>query len=215
MRQARKPNPERQKKAEQKKAAIAAVVNHPVLQIPPLPHLLVKVMQPATPLLEAKMETNNSNKKPILFGVVGLLLGALLGVGGSVLLKLNQPTSTSAPKKATVIKKPQITGAVVSSSIDKDGKAVNPTDVFSKKEKSIYAVASLKDVSKGTKMEFVRYLNGKYLDSKIGTVDKDNLKYYSFVWNTKDNTKEHLGGVYSVKLYINGNANESVNYIVK
>lgn len=167
------------------------------------------------------METTNelsggSNTKPVVVGIVCLILGALLGAGGYYLIApAKKSAGTTATKTtASAVKNPQITDAFVATSIDKDGKAVNPSNTFNKTEKSVYVVGTLKDVPKGAKIEYVRYLNGKYLDSKIGTVDKDNLRYYSFVWTAKAG-KEHSSGVYNVKLYVNGETSESVNYVIK
>ncbi|MCL5407110.1 MAG: hypothetical protein M1429_01290 [Patescibacteria group bacterium] len=175
------------------------------------------------------MENSNLDKKPpftsiTLLLIVGLI-GLGLGIGGTIAYNYfkaksttastSTPTKTSTPASTTTVKA-QIKEAMAATSIDKDGKAVNPNNSFdSKTDKSIYVVGTLKNVSKGAKIEYVRYLNGKYLDSKIATITNNNLKYYSFIWTSKTAQNEHPTGVYMVKLYLNGDVNEAITYTVK
>lgn len=182
------------------------------------------------------MKTNNTAiKKPLALGVITLIVGIVglaLGIGGTIAyyhfkVKPNATiTTTTAPAKTatpaptttapTPVVKAQIKEAAAATSIDKDGKAINTNDSFNAKtDKSIYVVATLDNVAKGSKIEYVRYLNGKYLDSKIATIAKDNLKYYSFVWTSKTTKNEHPAGIYMVKLYLNGEVNEAITYAVK
>lgn len=160
----------------------------------------------------------NSKSKEAILALVALLAGLALGAGGVFAYNALNPAPTPQPIIKTVqsTDKAEITDAVVATSVDKDGKAVNPTDVFnSKKDTSIYVVGSLKDVPKGAKVEYVRYLNGKYLDSKVGTISKDGERYFSFVWTTKTAANAHPEGIYTVKLYLNGDVNEAVTYAVQ
>jgi hypothetical protein len=170
--------------------------------------------------------SNGFNKKPPAVGIIVLvagLIGLVLGISGTVAYNSFkvQPVSTVVPTSTTTVPststtKAQIKEAVAATSIDKDGKGINPSDSFNAKtDKSIYVIGTLEGVSKGSKIEYVRYLNGKYLDSKIATIAKDNLSYYSFVWTSKTTKNEHPVGVYTVKLYLNGNVNEAITYIIK
>lgn len=173
------------------------------------------------------METNNTAiKKPLNSGILVLIVGLAglaLGIGGMIAYNyfMVKPTTTvtSTPTTAALsapVIKAQIKEAVAATSIDKDGKAINPSDSFNAKmDKSIYVVGTLENVPKGSKIEYVRYLNGKYLDSKIATIAKDGLKYYSFVWASKTTKNEHPTGVYMVKLYLNGDVNEAITYTIK
>lgn len=175
------------------------------------------------------METNYLNRKPLTTGLILLIVGLALGIGGTIAYNhfKTKPTATvtSTPAKTvtstattptTTAVKAQITKAVAATSIDKDGKAINPSDSFNAKtDKSIYVIGTLESVPKTSKIEYVRYLNGKYLDSKIATITKDGLKYYSFVWTSKSSKSEHPVGVYTVKLYLNGDVNEAITYTVK
>lgn len=164
------------------------------------------------------MEKENSKSKQIVFVLVGLFAGLVLGVGGVLAYNSLNPQPTPQPIVKTVqpTDRAQITGAAAATSIDKDGKAVSPTDTFnSSTDKSIYVVGTLKNVPKGSKVEYVRYLNGKYLDSKVATVGQDGKKYFSFSWTTKTANNAHPDGVYTVKLYLNGDVNETVTYVAK
>ncbi len=168
------------------------------------------------------MDNENSKSKQIIFALVGLAVGLALGIGGvfaynNIYLKpVPQPVPKPIVKTIQPADRAQITDAVAATSIDKSGKAVNPTDTFnSKKDTAIYVVGALKNVPKGAKVEYVRYLNGKYLDSKVATVDQNGKKYFSFVWTTKTANNAHPDGVYTVKLYLNGDVSEAVTYVVQ
>jgi len=164
------------------------------------------------------MEDDNSKSKQTIFILSDFLIGIILGVGGMLLYNSLSPKPISQPivKNIQSADRAQITAAVTATKIDKDGKAVNPADTFNAtSDNSIYVVGTLKNVPKGSKVEYVRYLNGKYLDSKVATISKDGKKYFSFAWITKSANNTHPDGVYTVKLYLNGDVNEAVTYVIK
>lgn len=161
-------------------------------------------------------ENTSSKSNTFLYVALGLLIGLVIGAGGVFVVK-NSTQSTAVPTNNAAVKKvPQITEAVAATAIDAQGKAVNPKDAFSaKNDKTIYVVGTLKDVPKGTKIEYVRYLNGRYLDSKIATTSKDGLSYFSFDWTAKTAQNTHPVGIYMVKLYLNGATKEAITFRVE
>ncbi len=165
------------------------------------------------------VESTSSKSNPLLYVALGLLIGLVVGAGGAWAFKgTSQTTPNSTTTTTTSVTRtiPQITDAVAATTIDAQGKAVSPKSVFSaKNDKTIYVVGTLKDVPKGTKIEYVRYLNGRYLDSKIATITKDGLSYFSFNWTSKTAQSAHPVGTYMVKLYLNGATKEAITYRVE
>ncbi len=104
------------------------------------------------------------------------VLVVLVLIGGVYMLakrpnKTVQPTTviqqpTIQPKLTLPRSKPLgiITNVVTTTSLDAQGNPVSPTSSFSATTKTIYLAVSLNNAKVGTKVEYVRYLNGKYLD---------------------------------------------------
>lgn len=159
------------------------------------------------------------------FGAVLVLIAAAaLLVGGVVFyrqrvnnLGLNQPAtqkdSLSPSKLAT---KGMIMSAQTTKSLDpKTGQGSNPTSVFSPQVPEIFVAMKVNSPKKGTKFEYVRYLNGKYVDHKSIAMAKDGSQYASFSWRLKNAQAVHPVGDYKVKLYTNGNLEKEISYQVK
>lgn len=85
---------------------------------------------------------------------------------------------------------------------------------FSAKEPVIYVALHVNKPIKGTKFEYVRYFNGKYIDHKSLTTTIDKVDYVSFSWKLAAVNSKHLDGNYTVKLYVNGNFEKELNYQV-
>ncbi len=123
-----------------------------------------------------------------------------------------QPKPTLARSKAPGI----IVSVVTAKSIDpKTGEAVNPTAIFLTRDKSIYAVTTLQNAKIGTRIEYVRYLNNKFLDNRSITITKLNTNNTSFVWTLKNSTATHPAGEYKVKVYTNGIFEKEISYTVQ
>ncbi len=109
-----------------------------------------------------------------------------------------------------------ITGAVFAKNIDpKTGAPLSPTSTFSATDKDIYIVATTQNPKVGTKIEYVRYLNNKYLDNRSVKILKPATTYVSFVWSLKNAGSAHPAGVYRVKLYTNGIFEQELSYTVQ
>lgn len=123
------------------------------------------------------------------------------------------PTTTPTTK---VHKTPGIvTDVVAAKSLNlKTGEAVGPTSTFGAKDKTIYAVMTLKDPKVNTKIEYVRYLNDKFLDHGSLTVKKATTNNVSFNWTLKKVGALHPVGSYRVKVYTNGSYERDVTYTV-
>ncbi len=108
-----------------------------------------------------------------------------------------------------------ITNVVTAASLDTQGKAVAPVTTFAKRDKNIYLALTLNKPKVGTKIEYIRYLNGKYLDSGTNKILKPNVTNTSFIWSLKKPGAMHPVGTYSVKVYTNGIFEKETSYTVQ
>jgi len=155
------------------------------------------------------------DKKPSYL-IIGII--AIVAIGAAVFLfnrsrfalPPSQPsTTTQAPASA-----PTIVKAVMSRSIDAKGNATGETNIFNAKtDKVVYAVLTLKNVTKNTKLSYVRYLNGKYVDSKVAQPSKDGITNFYFAF--EKGIGDYPKGTYTLKLYINGRRWQSLTYVFK
>ncbi len=146
----------------------------------------------------------------VVLGAVVLVVTRYSGSPAPAVQPQNPSPAAQVPAAST--NAPTIAKAVMSRSIDTKGNATGVATTFNAKtDKIVYAVLTLKNISKGTKLSYVRYLNNKYVDSKVAVTTKDNLAtfYFSFEKGIGDYPK----GNYALNLYINGKKSQSVNYV--
>jgi len=101
-----------------------------------------------------------------------------------------------------------------SKTVDTTGKAISPTSVLSATDTRVNVVSTLNDVVKGTKIEYTRYLDNKFVDNGSLTINKDGAKYANFTF-TSNATKQFKSGDYKVKIYANGKYQTSGNYTIQ
>jgi hypothetical protein len=95
-----------------------------------------------------------------------------------------------------------ITGAQTARLLNADGSAQGATDVFqSATDRKIMAVISLANLPAGTKISYVRYLDGKYVDSRSAVLAKRS-KYMYFDFTVLPG-KTFTPGHYRLRLYVN------------
>ncbi|MDO8621363.1 MAG: hypothetical protein Q7R31_03765 [Candidatus Levybacteria bacterium] len=123
-----------------------------------------------------------------------------------------QPKPTLPRSKAPGI----IISVVTAKGIDlKTGEAIKPTATFLTTDKNIYAVTTLQNAKVGTRIEYVRYLNNKFLDNRSIKITKSNTNNTSFVWTLKNSTSIRPVGQYKVKVYTNGIFEKEISYQVQ
>ena len=153
------------------------------------------------------------NKK-VAYLIVGIVV-----VVGALLLFLNRApspqTSLPAPQAQTSTPAvPTIVKAVASRSVDAKGNATGETATFNAKtDKIVYVVLALQNVTAKTKLSYTRYLNGKYIDSKVAQPSKDGVT--SFYFTFEKGIGDYPKGTYTVKLYVDGRHATSVTYTFK
>lgn len=180
--------------------------------------------QPEVPEALNKVTPPTNSSKTKLYTLMGLGVLVLIFVGYLILQKQN-PTTNQQIVKPTAIptptlarsKAPGIILSVVNArGIDpKTGEAIDPVTTFLATDKSIYAVTTLQNAKVGTYIEYVRYLNDKFLDNRSVKITKANTNNVSFIWTLKNSTAAHPAGEYRVKVYTNGIFEKEIIYTVK
>jgi hypothetical protein len=126
-----------------------------------------------------------------------------------------RPSQTQGPTLPRSKAPGIITSVSASHSVDAKGNAVQPAAAFAKTDKTIYLVLSLNKPKAGTKIEYIRYLNGKLLDSGATKLLKSNLSVTSFIWALKKPGSARLPGAYTVKVYTNGVFEKQIFFSIK
>ena len=172
-------------------------------------------------------QPSEHNSKDALWYIVGGIVIVVLG-GGFFLWRNMAPQthmpSSSLSEPVTTQKKPPlprskapevVTSLVAAAALDAKGGSALPVSSFSAKDKTIYVVASVSKPQVGTKIEYIRYLNGKYLDSGTQKIAKPNLTHVSFFWSLKKAGATHPLGNYIVNVYTNGIFEKATTYVVR
>ncbi len=167
--------------------------------------------------------------KKSLYITIGVIVVVIVGIASFIFI-LNKPgslqptqypavqTPAQVPTAPTIAEVPAnapvIVKAVISRSIDAKGNATGAATTFNTKtDKIVYAVLTLKNVTKNTKLSYVRYLNGKYVDSKVALPTKDGITTFYFAF--EKGIGDYPKGTYTLKLYANGRYTQSLTYVFK
>jgi hypothetical protein len=149
--------------------------------------------------------------------VVIVVLALVVGVGLYVYNRQQSKTTTSNTSTPTTTKKLSHPGVVMSevfaASLDATGASVNPTRTFAANTPKIYVVLGLANAQAAQRVEYTRYLNGKFVDNGSIAV-KNGAKYASFVFSLQPG-KMHPKGAYVIKTYTNGIFERSATYTVQ
>lgn len=152
-------------------------------------------------------------------GAVLILLGAVIFLsqrGTSTQPTPRQQTLPSLPAKPRSKAPGIVTSVVTAKSVDPTtGIALTPSPTFLTTDKTIYLIVSVTTPKIGTKIEYSRYLNGKFLDNKSIAILKPNLTNVGFNWTLKKAGATHLAGEYRVKVYTNGVFEKETTYRVQ
>lgn len=155
--------------------------------------------------------------KKSLYLIIGVIVVVVVGAIAFLFVR-NKPTAVQplqpSPTTQAPVNAPTIVKAVMSRSIDANGNATGITTIFNAKtDKIVYAVLSLKNITKNTKLSYVRYLNGKYVDSKVALPTKDNITAFYFFF--EKGIGDYPKGTYTLNLYINGRRTQALTYVFK
>ncbi len=190
------------------------------------------------PQTEPESPTQNKLSTPevpqgyskIRWCVIGGLVVLVLVVGLLYVIFKKSQNSSYTAQQSTAVQQPTmqakptisrskvlgiITNVVTASSLDAQGNAASPTTTFAVTDKNIYLVLMVNKPKVGTKFEYIRYLNNKYLDSGTLKTTTPNITNTSFYWSLQKPGAKHLTGSYKVKVYTNGVFEREVSYMVQ
>lgn len=153
------------------------------------------------------------NKKVIYLVIVAVaVIGAVLFFLQGGRLTPLAPQVQAPPVATPLSNGPAIVKAVVSRSIDAKGNATGETTTFnSKTDKIVYAVLTLQNVKKTTKLSYTRYLNSKYVDSKVAEPSKGGITTFHFSF--EKGIGDYPKGNYTLNLYLDGKKVTTINYV--
>ncbi len=170
-----------------------------------------------------KLHRNQKGFAPVIV----LLIVTILAVGGYFAYQsfkgksqpLSAPSNSITGNKKPILRSKApgiVTQITLTKTIDpKNGSAVNPATIFSKTDPTIYTVVALSNPPVGTKVEYTRYLNGKFLDNRSTSTTKATDKSVLFNWSLKKPGATHLVGSYKVKIYTNGIFEKEISYTIQ
>lgn len=123
-------------------------------------------------------------------------------------------TSTKIVPKPVTSVKSSVVSVALGSTITASGLITTPKSTFTPSTQNIYAVLSLKNVTQRTQISYIRYYNGKYVDSKVSHPSKDGVKNFHFQWELTPGKTRKLG-TYTLAFYVNGSKMKTLSYTVK
>ncbi len=131
-------------------------------------------------------------------------------------------TNPVAPVAQNAVKAPTanvgvsatITKVIMGSVLGTSGSVDGANTTFAPTTKIVYAGLTVKNVTLRTQLSYVRYYNGKYVDSKVSHPSKDGVSYFHFAWTLNPGQTRKIGN-YSLVFYVNGKKSQTATYTVK
>ena len=105
-----------------------------------------------------------------------------------------------------------VTDLVATATLAADGSASTSSSRFDPAVARVFVVAALSGVAAGTKLSYVRYVDGHYVDSRSATVGK-GARFFHFVFEPKPG-KQLLPGHYLLRLYVDEHAVREISYTI-
>jgi len=186
---------------------------------------------------EKKIETfaqlSSSDKKGITTRVTRLsmlfqskytavFIVLLLAGAGLVGYKTYQAQNKLAKKtvvKQVIVRRSKIPNIIVKATtakvVDvKTGKVITATRVFSLNDKTVYLALDLDSPKVGTSIDYIRYLNGRYVDHGNVKVVRTGIKNLNFNWTNTKPLGSVGDGKWKIATYSNGILEKRVTYTV-
>ena len=161
------------------------------------------------------MQRNSSNRQSG-FAEIGILIIALLVMAGVGYYAYQNYQKAQAPSAAvgSVHVQPAVTKLAFASDLAPSGAAQTVSTAFAPNAPAVYAVATVTTVGQKERIEYVRYLDNKFVDNGSMALSKDGSHTATFGWKLKPGAV-HPAGTYKVKVYANGKFIRESTYTVK
>ena len=157
---------------------------------------------------------------PLVILVIVIILGGLLGFKTYLQYKENQQTEKKTVVKQVVVRRSKIPNviaqATTAKAIDvKTGKVITAARIFTPNDKTVYLALNLDSAKSGTNIDYIRYLNGRYVDHGNSKLTKDLVENISFSWTNTKPLGSITEGKWKIATYTNGILEKRVNYEVQ
>lgn len=172
-----------------------------------------------------KMDKGSSRESgfaaPIIILVIVIILGGLIGFRTYQQYKENQQqTQKRTVVKQVIVRRSKIPNviakATTAKAIDvKTGKVITAARIFTPNDKTIYLALDLDSAKSGTNIDYIRYLNGRYVDHGNSKLSKDLVENISFSWTNIKPLGSVAEGKWKIATYTNGILEKRVNYEVQ
>ena len=157
--------------------------------------------------------------------VLIVLLLLVVATGGFVAYRGYGQWQQQKTKQQTVVKQvlvrrsknPNvITQATTAKAIDVNtGKVITAARVFSTKDRTVYLSLDLDSPKIGTRIDYIRYLFGRYVDHGSIKVDKLKTSNLAFSWVVTRPLGSRPDGQYKIATYTNGILEKRVTYVIE
>ncbi len=109
-----------------------------------------------------------------------------------------------------------ITQATTAKVIDvKTGKVITAARVFTLNDKTVYLSLDLDSPTIGTRIDYIRYLSGRYVDHAGVKIVKPNTSLLNFSWAIIRSLGSLNEGGYKVATYTNGILEKRITYVIE
>jgi len=156
---------------------------------------------------------------PIIILLVTIVAG-LLGFKTYQQFKSSQQTEKQTVVKQVIVRRSKIPNVIVNATtakaIDvKTGKVITAVRVFTLDDKTVYLGLDLDSAKSGTNIDYIRYLNGRYVDHGSSKLSQDLVANISFAWTNNRSLGSVIEGKWKIVTYTNGILEKRVNYLVQ
>ncbi len=164
-----------------------------------------------------------NKQKGIALPIIILLItivGGLVAYKTYQQIKPNQQPAQKTVVKQVVVRRSKIPNVIVTATtakaIDvKTGKVITAARVFTLNDKTVYLALDLDSAKSGTNIDYIRYLNGRYVDHGNAKLSKDATDNINFSWTNNRSLGSILDGKWKIATYTNGVLEKRVSYVVQ
>ncbi len=165
----------------------------------------------------------NKNQKGVALPIIILLVtlvGVLVGYKSYQQIKSAKEAEKKTVVKQVVLRRSKIPNVIVQATtakaIDvKTGKVITAARVFSLNDKTVFLALDLDSAKSGTNIDYIRYLNGRYVDHGNSKLSKDLVDNISFSWTNSRSLGSLIEGKWKIATYTNGILEKRVTYEVQ
>ena len=157
--------------------------------------------------------------KKIYIIILAFLLVVILVLVGYQTYK-NQSKAKKTVVQQQIVRRSKILGVIIrattAKAIDvKTGKVITAARVFTLGDKTIYLALDLNSAKNGTSIDYIRYLNGRYIDHGNVKIAIDATNNITFNWTNVRPLGSVGDGKWKVATYTNGILEKRVSYLVQ